>query len=131
MCKNPEVYAEVSDVSSYDWYAKPVRWAVYSGVSPLSEEKTFDPERDITREEMTFMLFNYMSLTKEPEYSIPTLQGFKDADDISEDYLESFLWACEHNIVSGYSDVTLKPQNSATRAEASTIIYNYINFISK
>jgi hypothetical protein len=94
---------------------------LFSGVSSDS----FAPEREITREEIITVLihvsrnfvldFNPLDANKEP---IP----FNDADQTSEWAKEYITAAYEAGLVSGYPDLTIASQQSATLAESIALL---------
>ena len=55
------------------------------------------------------------------------LSVFRDADQISGYAAEAMAWAVEVGLFHGYSDGTLRPKNTATRAEVATILTGYWN----
>lgn len=135
MAGQPAATAHVSDIYSVDWYYSAVRWAVENEIGDLNASGGFDPVREITREEMVSMLYNYTLYRIRkgevsdkgfyfPEYD---LSQFTDLVNPNVHTDEVFKWACLNKIISGYPDKTIKPGSSATRAEASVILTNYIN----
>ena len=64
------------DVASNAWYYDAVVWAADRGVVKGVSETSFDPNADVTREQMTTMLYRYAA---QPDVS-GSLGGFKDAD---------------------------------------------------
>jgi hypothetical protein len=83
---------------------------------------TFKPDKDVTREELATMLWRYAGKL---EASADTLETFTDADLVSDYAQEALQWATETQIVQG-SNGALNPQNSATRAEAATMVMRYL-----
>ena len=44
---------------------------------------------------------------------------------------QAICWAAECGLIKGHSDGTLRPQATATRAEAAQVLQNYLTKISK
>ena len=53
----------------------------------------------------------------------------KDANDIPQWADEHFKKLVANNVVKGYEDNTLKPNQNVTRAEAAMIIYNTMSVV--
>ena len=99
------------------WYEKGMAWSVANGVSDGS-----NPNGAVSREQFATMLYRYVG---SPAVS-GSLTGFADVNEIS-DYAESaMLWAVQNGITSGKGNGVLDPQGSATRAELSQMLMNFI-----
>lgn len=99
------------------WYEKGMAWSVANGVSDGS-----NPNGAVSREQFATMLYRYVG---SPAVS-GSLTGFADVNEIS-DYAESaMLWAVQNGIMSGKGNGVLDPQGSATRAELSQMLMNFI-----
>ena len=99
------------------WYEKGMAWSVANGVSDGS-----NPNGAVSREQFATMLYRYVG---SPAVS-GSLTGFADVNEIS-DYAESaMLWAVQNGIMSGKGNGILDPQGSATRAELSQMLMNFI-----
>ena len=117
------------DVTSDKWYYREVLSAYNYGLVKGDSEKTFSPERDVTREEITVMVvraLQYAGLRCPPR----EIENIADADSVSE-------WAKEayeligSNYVSDYDNENpespvrmLNPQKPATRGEVAYILNN-------
>ncbi|WP_313345090.1 S-layer homology domain-containing protein [Sedimentibacter sp.] len=82
----------------------------------------FEPDEMITREQMAVVIAKALNL--KIEFS---KMHFNDKDKISAWAMNYVSSAVRENIINGYPDNTFKPQDSLTRAEAATIIYNILN----
>lgn len=83
------------------------------------------PENQATREQVAVSLVKYKRFNIN-NANISLLSEFDDNNLINEKNYMSI--AVENEIISGYEDNTLRPQNSLTRAEAAALIYRIINF---
>ena len=54
--------------------------------------------------------------------STAPLAGFTDANQISSYATMAMAWAISEKLISGYPDQTLRPQNTATRAQFAAIV---------
>ena len=100
------------------WYEAGVKWAVEKGISDGT-----NPNANITREQMVTMLYRYAG---EPAVSGNLIEGFADADQVSDWAYEAMSWAVTNGIIRGNGE-GLNPQGTATRAEVAQILCNYIN----
>ncbi len=110
-----------NDVKSLDWYATAVSWSVKEGIASGTSRNAFTPNGDITREQLVTMLYRYAG---GPTYSSDEYNP-KDLDDISSWADIPMQWAISKGILTGYSDGTVKPQATATRAEVATILMRF------
>ncbi len=117
-----------ADVSGSAWYASAVAWAQNNDI--VDAGKNFRPNSNATREEMADMLYRYAKkLCKEG-----TLDGavdFADSASITPAYTDGVKFCTKNGIIGGYSDNTIKPKNSATRAEVATMIQRFENYLEK
>ncbi len=117
-----------TDVNQSAWYAAGVAWAEKNDI--VNAGGKFRPDDNVTREEMADMLYRYAkSLYKEG-----TLDGSKDFADsasITAAYADGVKFCTKNGIITGYSDNTVKPKNTASRAEVATMIMRLVNYLGK
>ena len=109
-----------TDVANDAWYAKAVSWAKANGIVNGVTDTEFAPDETITREQMAAVLYRYAGvkgydLTAEGELA------YADKKDISDYAASAILWMTNKQIMSGDSDVTFAPKNTATRAQAAAV----------
>ena len=118
---------EFSDVQSGDWYAADVAAINQAGIMTGDETGKFRPNDEITREEMAKVLVNaYQIKTGETVTGEGAVSGFNDSGLISEWAKEYVDAAVSLNLLSGYEDNTIRPQDITTRAQAATVIYRLL-----
>ena len=105
-------------------------WAVENGVAAGYGEN-FGPNDDITREQMVVMLYGYAKLKGYTLAEGADLSAYKDADEISAWALEAVRWAKGANLITGRSADLLAPKGTTTRAEAATILRNFLENVAK
>lgn len=125
--------ADYSDVSENSWYFGSIGAAEKAGIINkhfVGENNEFNPDKAITREEIAVMLYDAAKLAYVdfPKYTEP-LYKFGDTESISPYAKESLEAMYMSGILSGYDDNTIKPQSTATRAEASQMLYGYLNLL--
>lgn len=106
------------------WYQKGMDWAKAEGISDGQA-----PERDITREELAVMLWRYAG---EPSARVSILNSYSDSSSIHNwaGFREAMAWAVENSIIQGNGD-KVNPRNTATRAEAATMIMRFCEKLGK
>jgi hypothetical protein len=120
----PEVNGNngLTDVADSAWYSTAANWAVEAGISSGNGEGGFDPEADVTREQLAIMLWRYAGQPEATQTELP----FDDADQTSSYAQAALLWANEVGIMKGRGDGTLDPQGISTRAEVAQMLMNFI-----
>ncbi len=111
-----------SDVKVSEFAAMLSRAAGKSDDSYLTTVNA-SPDAKITREQMAHML---VSVYKELKGTLPEYveHGFTDAD--NSEYKNDINTAVTLGHITGYSDKTVRPGNTATRAEAAAVIRRFI-----
>jgi len=116
------------DVKNGAWYTDAIVWASTSGVVNGNKDGTFTPNNNITRQEVAVMLCNYAKYKGKNVTSSKDLSTFKDNSRVASWALPSMRWAIENKVIGGAENGTkINPVNNATRAEAVTMIKNYID----
>lgn len=119
------------DVALGDWYYYYVASGVRQGVVSGTGNSLFEPNREITREEMAVMLYRasqkgYVSY----EQADLEKECFSDQDGISEYALEAVLTLNQHGVLSGMGNGAFAPGETATRAQAAQAIYNLLRSLA-
>ncbi len=117
-----------TDVSAGQWYTDAVNWAAENKIVSGVGDSRFDPNSNVTREQMAVMLKNY-SDCKQDELRVRDTpvdySSFSDVSKVSPWAEESMKWAVEKCLMKG-TTVGLEPQATATRAQVAQLVYNYI-----
>ena len=115
-----------TDVNASAWYVNSLKWAYKNGI--IDGGTSFRPDANITREELADMLYRTSMLFAKDGDAKGELT-FKDAASVK--YKDALLFCTGAGIIGGYSDNTVKPQNSATRAEVSTMIKRFEKYLGR
>ena len=111
------------------YYTGYVQWAYIYGLVSGMTDTAFCPENSITRQDICVLIYNYLTAYKGRSLSAGTTQ-FSDDGNIA-DYAKTAVYAMKQiGVISGYTDGSFCPRNTATRAEVATIfmnLYNYLN----
>lgn len=121
-----------SDVNAKDggWYIDAVAWAAANDVVNGVGDGKFDPEGNITREQMAVILYRYAEKKGIDTSKRGALDGFSDSGKVSPWAKDAVQWAVAEKIING-SDGKLLPQGDATRAQVATILMRFIENIVK
>lgn len=125
--KQPLAEISFADVKDGEWYYEKIQKAYGAGVVNGISDDMFGIGRNITRQDMTVMLYRigkyvggYFDDTTE------TAEKFSDDSEIS-DYASEAVYALKaREIVNGVDEYNFAPLNTATRAEAAKMIYGMI-----
>lgn len=121
--------APFDDVPRGQWYTDAIWWAKLTGVVSGTSATTFDPSGEITREQLSVILYNYTkqfapgSLT-----ATGSLAGFPDAGSVSSWARTEMAWAVGNGLISGTGSggvAYLSPKGSATRAQVAAILMRF------
>ncbi len=110
------------------WYEKAVAWAASNGIVGGVGGGLFDPNAEITREQMAVILYQYAKLAG-LDVSVgedTNILSYNDALSISDYAYPALQWACGAGIIGGDDLGNLNPQGKATRAEAAAILQRFM-----
>lgn len=113
-----------TDVNPSDWYYEPVVWAYHQKVVNGTSETTFEPGRNVSREQVATILHRYSGT---PE-GTGDLSGFPDEAAVSGYAREAMAWAVGEGLINGVvtpEEIILEPNGSATRAQIAIILMRY------
>jgi len=116
-----------TDVPVDAWFAPYVAWANHMGVVNGTSPTTFAPNRNVTRQEMVTMLFNF-AMIRGDHRETPTgaINGFADAGQVASWARDAMNWAVGYGIMSGRGNNMLAPNGTLTRAEAAQLLMNFL-----
>ena len=113
-----------SDVEAGRYFTKAVLWAAEKGVVTGYEDGTFQPNREISREQIATILYRYACS--------PAAEGtldFPDAGQAGSYAKNALLWATQNAYITGVKtsgSTLLAPKANATRAQIASIIMRYL-----
>ncbi|KRF09832.1 glycoside hydrolase domain-containing protein [Paenibacillus sp. Soil787] len=111
-----------SDVASDAWYSDAVAIAYHSGIVTGKSESLFDPNAQITRQEMVAMMMRGYKLTKPNQANGNKASSFTDESDVAPWALESVREAAALQLIDGVEHNKFVPNRVATRAEAAMML---------
>lgn len=114
------------DVLTNDWFYEEVSKAMAAGYMLGYEDNTLRPDNPIKREEVSTVVCRLLNMNDGNDGS--AVFQFKDAESISSWAKPSVAEVIEHMLMKGYPDLTFKPLNYITRAEALVTLDNVFYF---
>ena len=114
-----------TDVADGQWYTDAVVWAAETGITLGTSENTFNPNENVTREQMATFLYRFAEYESlDPIEVTGDLSAFPDADEVAGFATEAMTWAVGQKIIAGV-DGNLAPDGTATRAQVATVLMRY------
>jgi hypothetical protein len=110
-----------TDVSSTDYFADAVAWAVEQGITTGTSTTSFSPNATCTRADMMTFLWRAAGS--------PDASANITFSDVSADayYAKAVSWAIANGITSGTGDGKFSPNATISRAEAIQFLYRASN----
>jgi hypothetical protein len=116
------------DVDAGSYYYDAVSWAAENGIVNGVGDGRFDPNADITREQLATLIYRYAAQTDTEFREARPYDGFADADKIAGYADEAVKALYCAGIISGKPDGVFDPQGKATRAEVAAIIRRFLEY---
>lgn len=115
-----------------EWAAAQIEAASRAGIVFGKKDGHFDPDANITREQMAAMIIRAIEY-QQPELlsSIQSNQSFTDEKRINDYAKEAVKQAAELGIIFGRSNGKFDPKNETTRAESAVMLYRMLNIQEK
>ena len=118
-----------ADVPNGSWFTQAVAWAAENGIVNGVGNHKFEPDSNITREQMAAILFRYAAMSGFDTSARGNLDQYPDRGDVSGYAVEPLSWAVAEGLIKGTDNgngILLDPQGNATRAQVATIIMRFI-----
>ncbi len=122
----PSSTGTFSDVNSKLYYAAPIEWASSNGIVSGYGGGIFRPDRPISRQELAAILYNYAKYKGRDVTATGDLSAFTDGGKVATYAQDAMRWAVGSGIINGKGNGLLDPLGGGTRAEAATVLKQYI-----
>jgi hypothetical protein len=119
-----EQSSSFEDVVSESTYAAAVDWGYENGIVEGVSETSFDPNGEITRQQLAAFLWR---LAGRPTVENASLSDFVDGETVSAYAQNAMLWATSVGVFKGTTGGYLKPTEKADRATVAVVMYRYMN----
>ncbi len=127
-CPEPNNACVFADVSGTEYFAKSIAWAYEAGIAAGTSDTTFEPNRDLTRQELAAFLYRYAQKMGCNTAAYNSLSKFTDRDSTDGYALPALRWAVGAKIIYGTSDTTLLPHGTASRCQLAAMLYRFISY---
>lgn len=127
--KAPAAPAEFADVAPGSWYANAVAWASENGIVNGVGKGKFNPDGNVTREQMATILRRYAESKGLDVSGQADLTPYPDMDQVSDYATEAMAWANAVGLINGNKvggTIYLQPKGNATRAQVAAILMRYV-----
>ena len=122
---NRNINSGFTDVPKGKWYTAAVTWAAKNGIVNGVGAGKFDPNANVTREQMCVMLVNYAKFKGITLKTVEAKENFADNGKISS-WAKDAVYICQQSdIVNGKGAGLFDPKGTGTRAEASVIFTKF------
>ncbi|UHR02810.1 S-layer homology domain-containing protein [Peptoniphilus sp. GNH] len=112
------------DVKADAYYAPYIAWAESVGITKGRGNGSFDPDKEITREEMAVMMVKFLKLSGKKINVKGTASAFKDDTNIESWAKDAVVEMAKLGLVKGMEDGSFSPKTQFTRAQVAQILYN-------
>lgn len=124
---NVRLNQSFEDVQEGSYYENAIQWAYKHGIVSGKSDTRFDPDAQVTREELAKMIYEYNLVYGNVEMSESVdLNSYKDVDQVSDWASKALQFALDTGIIQGMGEGVLNPKGIATRAEVATMIKRMI-----
>ncbi len=115
---------------NYDsWYGKYIDWCSKNNIIEGIGGGHFEPDREITRQEMAAILYRFAAFLKVSGERSGTLLSYPDSADIASWAQDAALYCQQTGMIVGRVGGRFAPQETATRAEVATILKRFIETV--
>ena len=115
-----------TDVEDDTWYATYIKTAVSQGIVNGKSEEQFGIGESITRQDVCAILARVLKLGSESAAEL----NFSDAKQVAEYAKSAVSTLSGYAVINGFDDLTFRPEEVCTRAQAARIISNAISIIN-
>ncbi len=118
--------SKFKDVNKSDYFFPFVAWAIENNIVKSTNDAIFNPDKNITREELAIILHNFI---KNEKIEIKRYYRIEFSDKESVNFLaeNSVMTLAEAGIIRGRKNRVFAPKSIATRADTATMLIRFIN----
>ena len=123
----PGITNKFTDNKQGQYYYNAVLWASNMGIVNGATATTFDPNGNVTREQIAAILYRYEG---SPTVT-GSLSGYPDQAQVSSFAVTAMQWAVGTGIITGVTSggrTTLSAKGNATRAQVAVMLHRFLTF---
>ncbi len=121
-----EFQGNFKDVTPKHWAYRYINWAAEAGIVSGYEDKTFRPDKPVSRQEMAVMVVNFSKATGRQMHPVNDPVSFTDSGSIARFAASSVRICQQAGVLSGDKAGTFRPNDTATRAEAASMYSRFL-----
>lgn len=124
--------ASFTDVPAGQYYSKAVSWASSNNLVNGMGDNKFDPEGNITREQLVAVMLRYCKFTGKDPTERKSLSSFPDASKVGSYAKDAFEWAVAAGILNGVDSggvSIIDPQGSAPRNQVAVVLMRFDKYL--
>jgi uncharacterized repeat protein (TIGR02543 family) len=114
-----------ADVAKDAYYRDAVIWAAKTGIVTGKTPTDFAPDADISREQLSAMLYRYAVYKGYGTSARADLSGYSDSGSISSYAKDSMAWAVAVGLIGGTGASRIEPKGTATRAQTAAMLARF------
>ena len=118
----PATEKTFGDVELDKWYADIVNTAKVNGIISGDENNNFNPDKQITRQDMSIIVAKALGYTADGSKYAP----FGDLETINDYAVEYVVYLYEKGLLKGNEEGLFLPKNNTRRSEAAVLIYRVL-----
>ncbi len=118
-----------TDVKNGQWYTDAVTWAAKNGVVTGVGNNKFNPNGNVTREQLATILYRYAIANEIDVRYRAEMSLFSDYNKVSSYADKAVYWAVAVKLING-ADGKLMPQGKATRAQVAAILTRFVQNVA-
>ncbi|MBR7032946.1 MAG: S-layer homology domain-containing protein [Clostridia bacterium] len=127
----PEASGSTFEDLTESWYKTAVRWAYENGIVKGVTESRFDPDGNVTREQIAAIFKRYADFKKVGTDAGASLDAFVDSGKIESYAKDAMSWAVGADLIRGTGGSKLDPKGNATRAQVATLLRRLVSLGSE
>ncbi len=118
------------DVDESSYYCSAVIWAYSHGIVSGVSDIAFDPDGDVTREQVATFLYRYADYVGADIDTEGVLDSYIDQFLVSDYAYHAMSWAVEEGFITSTSvtENLLSPSDNATRAQAVVMLHRFLTY---
>lgn len=123
-----------TDINAKGYYRDALAWAYEHDIVRGTSATTFEPDADVTREQLTAILFRYAGQRGHDVSGRADLASFSDAGSVKAYAKDAMAWAVSAKLIKGTDNgagVVLDPEGNATRAQVATLLMRFAESLTK
>lgn len=114
-----------SDVKNGQWYTDAIIWASQKNIVNGVGDRKFDPNGNVTREQLAAMICRYARYRNVITDSKNDITSFSDYKSVSSWARADLAWANESGLITGMTETTLGPKGFASREQFAAILERF------